>query len=291
MTRIDALPAVFITGASSGIGLACAERLSAGGFRVLAGVRDAAGEARVAERTRGRATAVPLEVTDAASLARAAATAAACGGEGGLAGFVGCAGTARWGPLEVLPPALLRRELEVNVVGTLAATQAFLPLLRLGRGRVVWIGSASGRCALPYTGAYAAGKAALEGLADALRLELRPWSIPVTLVEAGRIDTPLWRKVAAGITELRHLLSPSAAALYAPAFDAAGRGAGRGGGLAPDAVAAAVARALTERRPPARYVVGRDAEWQLLLGRLPAVLRDRALLRRMPGGPRGSVRG
>src|SRR5207237_7486224 len=98
------------------------------------------------------------------------------------------------GPLELLPLSELRKQLEVNVIGQIAVTQAFLPLLRRGKGRVVMIGSLGGRIVTPYTGAYCASKFAMEALTDALRMELRPWHIHVSNVEPGFITTPIWEK-------------------------------------------------------------------------------------------------
>jgi NAD(P)-dependent dehydrogenase (short-subunit alcohol dehydrogenase family) len=292
MSADPAAPAVVVIGASSGIGLACAARLAASGFRVFAGVRDPAAAARVAELTGGRAHPLQgLDITSAPALAHAAAEVEAAVGSAGLAALVNSAGTALWGPLELVELGDLRRELEVNVVGAVAAAQAFLPLLRRGRGCAVFVGSVSGRCALPYTGAYAAGKHALEAVADALRLELQASGVRVVIVEPGRIDTPLWAKIADGIARVRKSLTPASAARYADALDFAARGAAGGGGLEPDAVASTVVRAIGERRPRARYLIGNDARRLLALSRLPARLRDRLLLRRIPGGSHGAVRG
>jgi NAD(P)-dependent dehydrogenase (short-subunit alcohol dehydrogenase family) len=291
---VAALPrgaAAVVTGASSGIGLACAERLAAEGLRVFGGVRDEAGAARVREAAGGRVTPLRIDVADATSLAGAASAVSAAIGSAGLFALVASAGTAAWGPLELLAPEALRRELEVNVVGQVATLQAFLPLLRRARGRIVLVGSISGRAALPYTGAYAAGKHALEAIADALRLELRPFGVAVTIVEPGRIDTPLWRRVAGAVERARRELAPEDAARYGAVYDAAARAAARGGGLPAAAVAAEIAAILAQPAPPARRAIGRDARRALLVSCLPARLRDLWVSRRMPGASRGSVRG
>ncbi|HEX7025290.1 MAG TPA: SDR family NAD(P)-dependent oxidoreductase, partial [Gemmatimonadales bacterium] len=158
------LPAVFVTGASSGIGAACAVRLAGAGFQVFAGVRnEAAGE-------RLRAEAGPalqwllLDVTDSGAIADAADAMRRALGPRGLAGLVNNAGIAVGGPLEMLSSERLRAQLEVNVIGLHAVTRACLPLVRLGRGRIVHIGSIAGRIASPFTGAYAASKHAVEAL-------------------------------------------------------------------------------------------------------------------------------
>jgi NAD(P)-dependent dehydrogenase (short-subunit alcohol dehydrogenase family) len=173
---------VLITGASSGIGAACAKRLAAAGWRVFAGVRRA-GAAPV------ETTEVLLDVTDGGAIARAVEEVG-----GRLDGLVNNAGIAVAAPLEYLPLEELRRQLEVNLVGQLAVTQAFLPALRAGGGRIVLIGSIAGTSALPFLGPYAISKFALEALADSLRVELAAEGIRVSIVRPGTIATPIWSK-------------------------------------------------------------------------------------------------
>ncbi len=178
--------AVLITGASTGIGAACALHLDRLGFRVWAGVRRPSdGEALVGQASR-QLTPIILDVTDSNSIAAALAGVGAGAGGDSLAGLVNNAGIVVAAPVEILPIAELRTQLEVNVIGLVAVTQAALPLLRLGRGRVVNIGSISGRMATPVIGAYAASKFAVEALTDALRVEVQPWGIDVALIEPER---------------------------------------------------------------------------------------------------------
>lgn len=294
-TRVSG--AVVVTGASTGIGEACAQRLAGIGFRVFAGVRREGDGAALVDKARGMLTPVRLDVTDAASVQGAvsqveAAVGAAAGAAEGLAGLVNNAGIAVGGPLELLPVDALRRQLEVNVVGVMAVTQAFLPLLRRGSGgrpgRIVNMGSVSGRLAGPFVGPYAASKFALEALSDALRLELRSWGLHVTLIEPGRIATPIWKKSIAAAEELAARVDPAKLALYQPALDRMRAYTERFGrqGVPPERVAAAVEHALTSPRPKTRYVVGTDARLQILLARfLPDRLRD-ALITRALSLPR-----
>lgn len=176
---------VVITGASTGIGAACALELDRRGFRVFAGVRKAADGLRLHEQASRWLAPLMIDVTDATSIAEAAKTVAAALDGGPLTGLVNNAGIVVGGPLETLPPSEFRRQLDVNVVGQLLVTQAFLPLLRAGRGRIVNIGSFSGRVGVPYSGAYAASKHALKAMTDSLRIELRRWKISVSTVEPG----------------------------------------------------------------------------------------------------------
>lgn len=278
--------AVLVTGASKGIGEACALRLHGMGFRVFAGVRDEAAGAALRARASERLVPLRLDVTDEAAVRSAAAEVAAALGGAGLAGLVNNAGIAVAAPLELIPLPDLRRQLEVNVVGQVAVTQALLPLLRRGRGRIVFIGSIAGRSSLPITGAYSASKFAVEAVAAALRVELRRWGLAVSVVEPGVVATPIWSaSVAAAESRLGELPAESVA-LYRDMIEAARRrvSGNEARGLPPDAVARVVADALTAARPRARYVVGRDARIRLLLERLPWRWRDALIARALGGG-------
>ena len=181
---------VLVTGASSGIGEATALRLARAGWRVLAGVRASADAERLRAAAGERLEPVTIDVTEPATIAAAAEGL----GDEPLHGLVNNAGTALAMPLEFLPLDQFRRQLEVNLVGQVAVTQAVLPNLRSARGRIVNVGSIAGRSSLPFLGAYAASKHGLEAVTDALRVELRPFGITVTIVEPGTIATPIWRK-------------------------------------------------------------------------------------------------
>jgi len=271
----EATTSVLVTGASKGIGEACALRLARRGWRVFAGHRDAADGERLAGLG---LVPVPLDITDSDAVAAAARTIEDATGGGGLHGVVNNAGIAVAGPLEFLPVDALRRQLEVNVIGQVAVTQALLPALRRARGRIVFIGSISGRSALPFTGAYAASKYALEAVTDALRIELMPWGLRVAIVEPGVIATPIW-ETSLGLGEaLLSSMPPEAMVHYGASMPGLRKRAQRGKeGRDPDDVARAVEHALTARRPKLRYVVGTDARIRLALLRLPTRLRDRLI--------------
>jgi NAD(P)-dependent dehydrogenase (short-subunit alcohol dehydrogenase family) len=252
---------VLVTGASSGIGQATAARLARNGWRVLAGVRR---EGAAPEGTEE----VILDVTDPPALKLER-----------LDGLVNNAGIAVAGPLEFLPAEELRRQLEVNVVGQLRMVQLLLPALREAQGRIVNVGSISGRSSLPFLGAYAMSKFALEAMTDALRVELRPWGIHVAIVEPGTIKTPMW-------TRERPDPPPEALTLYGERLAAFREFALKRstGGAPPEAVAKVVEVALTAERPGARYLVGRDARLRAGVERLPERLRDRVYKRVLLGG-------
>ncbi|MFL5841015.1 MAG: SDR family NAD(P)-dependent oxidoreductase [Thermoleophilaceae bacterium] len=161
---------VVVTGASSGIGETSARHLASLGFNVFAGVRSDADAERVAG---ARIEPLRIDVTDQASVDAAAAQVGEAAGNVGLAALVNNAGIAVAGPLEFVDIANFQRQMDVNVTGVLRATQAFLPLIRQARGRIVNISSIGGRVAIPLVGPYAASKFAVEGMSDSLRRELR----------------------------------------------------------------------------------------------------------------------
>ncbi len=261
------LGAVVITGASTGIGEACALHLDSLGYRVFAGIRKAADGDSLRKRASARLTPIRLDVSDEAEVKVAAQNVTEALGGAGLTGLVNNAGIVVSGMLEFLPLDELRHQLEVNVIGQIAVTQAFLPALRKAHGRIVNIGSVSGLISGPFTGAYSASKFALEALTDSLRLELRPWNIHVSIVEPAFIQTPIVGKAMAAADALREQLPEEALQLYGPAVRAVreATAADAAKGAATDVVANAVAHSLSARRPRTRYMVGNPSALQLRL--------------------------
>jgi NAD(P)-dependent dehydrogenase (short-subunit alcohol dehydrogenase family) len=276
--------AVLITGSSTGIGAACALHLDRLGYQVFAGVRRDADGDTLRTQASERLTPIHVDVTDEASIAAAKARLESGTGEGGLAGLVNNAGIAVAGPLEILPLEEFRRQLEVNVVGQLAVTQALLPLLRKARGRIVMMGSISGRLATPFIGAYAVSKFALEAMTDALRVELIPWGIEVSIIEPGSIATPIWEKSRQHSGAIVRRIPPDRRELYHRAYDAMRTAAARAGqsGVPASEVAKTVEHALTARKPRTRYLVGKDAKMRARLSKfLPDRMRDRLILKHL----------
>jgi NAD(P)-dependent dehydrogenase (short-subunit alcohol dehydrogenase family) len=276
--------AVFITGTSSGIGAACALDLVERGFRVFAGVRQPADGERLRQSAGENLVPVLVDVTDEGTIRAAAAEIDAAVGLAGLAGLVNNAGIVVPGPLELLPTSAFRRQLEVNVLGTHAVTRALLPSIRRAQGRIVIIGSISGLVAPPFIGAYAASKHALEGLAAALRAELVPWRIRVSIIEPDSIATPIWEKLDHTMSELDYDGSPEVRQAYDEAFRQVRVGSMRLGrsGSPTSTVVRAVAHALSARWPKAHYPLG----WRPLLAfggarHVPPALLDRILRRSM----------
>ena len=256
---------IVITGTSTGIGRVAAPWLADAGFSVFAGVR------KLSDAPEGHnITPIFIDVTDGDTITAAAQTVANAVGEKGLRGLVNNAGISVPGPLEFLPLDDIRRQFEVNVIGPIAMTQAFLPLLRKSRGRIVNIGSIGGKMSTPFLGAYHISKYGMEALSDSLRMELRPWGISVSLVEPGGIATPFWERGRTSADDLLSRAVPEVTEMYGEAIDAMRSAADtfekRAAG--PETVAKAIHHALTAKHPKTRYLVGMDARAQSILKRV-----------------------
>lgn len=275
---------VVITGASTGIGAACALHLDKLGLRVFAGVRRQADAEALKAAASPRLTAIALDVADALSVSTAASAVAGAVGAAGLDGLVNNAGVVVTGPVEFLPLPELRRQLEINVVGQVAVTQAFLSLIRAARGRIVNMGSIAGRLATPFSGAYSASKFALEALTDALRLELAPWGISVSIIEPGAVATPIWEKGRKSGEAMLAAAAPEALVLYAEAIEAFKKTSEHAAKNAADPldVARAVEHALTAAKPKTRYVIGNRARIGAAMAMLvPDRMRDNMVAKAM----------
>jgi NAD(P)-dependent dehydrogenase (short-subunit alcohol dehydrogenase family) len=268
---------VLVTGASTGIGQACALHLDRLGHRVYAGVRNEPDAQGLRERGSGRIVPVMLDVTDQAKVDAVAKQIA--GHASGLDGLVNNAGIIRGGPVEYLPVAEWREQLEVNVIGQVAVTKAVLPLIRSAGGRVVFIGSISGKLATMMLGPYCASKFALEAIGESLRQELHPWRISVSIVEPGAVKTVMMDKTRQVADRLDRDLPAEARTRYAGHIAALRKfiDVQERRGADAEKVAKAIEHALFSQRPKARYVVGSDARV------------GGALIRWLPGRPREAI--
>lgn len=271
--------AIVVTGASTGIGEASARALAAEGFRVFAGVRKAEDAERLSQVD--GVEPLQIDVTRADDIASAVATVEERVGDAGLWGLFNNAGITVSAPLEFLALQDLRRQFEVNLFGQLAVTQAFLPLLRKSRGRIVNTGSVGGFVATPVLGPYCMTKFAMEAFSDALRMELAPWEIEVSLLQPAAIATPIWDKGVNEAEALRESGPPAMEKLYGPLLERMQRLVGGQGRDAapPSVVAEAVVHAFTAGRPKTRYVMGTGARLRQFLRRLPDRWRDHLMLR------------
>lgn len=280
---------VVITGASTGIGWACAKLLLDRGFRVFGSVRKQADADRLKGELGANFTPLIFDVTDeAAVLAAAREVRSALAGET-LAGLVNNAGIAVSGPVLELAADEFRRQMEVNFIGPIIATQAFGPLLGADpslkgpKGRIVMMSSVAGKNGNPITAPYSASKHALEGLSESLRRELMLFGIDVIIIAPGAVKTPIWDKAE----EVD--ISPYKNSPYLPMLEKIrafmlNLGAT---GLPPEAIAEKVFAALTLPKPKVRYVVAPDPVRQFVAGMLPKRTLDRIIAKRLGLTPQG----
>ncbi len=278
---------VLITGASTGIGYATALRLAGRGIGVFAGVRSGAAAATLESAASG-ITPLRLDVTSATDIATALEFVGQRIGNGFLSGLVNNAAMVNPGPFETLGVDSVRRVFEVNLFGAIALTNAFLPLLRAaaqagGHPRIANVSSIGGRIAFAFTGGYDASKFALTAWSQSLRMELRPWQIPVALIEPGTTRTAIWPKVAAALDRAD---DAEAQRLYPEALAAQRRAVAQLSrmGSTADRVACAIEHALCSRWPRSRYLTG-NARVLRALAWLPDRWREALLVRvlRLPG--------
>jgi NAD(P)-dependent dehydrogenase (short-subunit alcohol dehydrogenase family) len=274
---------IVVTGASTGIGWATAKLLLDRGFRVFGSVRKQTDADRLKGELGASFTPLLFDVTDEpAVLAAARDVRAALNGEK-LAGLVNNAGIAVAGPVLGLSADEFRRQMDVNVIGPIIATQAFGPLLGADTslkgpsGRIVMISSVAGQNGNPLTAAYAASKHAIEGLSESLRRELMLFGIDVIIVAPGAVRTPIWSKAEdVDISSYRN--SPYFPALERMRAFMLQLGAN---GLPPERIAETVFAALTLPRPKVRYSIVPDPVRISMMKTLPKRVVDKIIAKRV----------
>lgn len=283
--RPEAFPyrsTVLISGASTGIGQCCALRLAQSGFQVFAGYRQPEAQ-KTLSALHPAIHPIQLDITSKQSIASAFDQIQESLQGKSFQGLINNAGIVIGGPLESISPERWREQLEVNLIGHIAVTQAFLPLLRESKGRIVNMGSVAGIQALPFVSPYSVSKFGLGVISDALRVELRPWGIQVALIEPGSIQTPIWEKSRLTLeTELENWPA-ELKTLYGSAMRQVKEASLRSGekGISPTEVANAVLHALTAGCPKARYPIGNDAQFRRYFSWLPDRLKDWIITRKL----------
>lgn len=253
---------VLITGASSGIGKAAAQMLQNKGFSVFGGGREF------------------MDINDDDSINKAYTEISQKVGDNGLYGLVNNAGVAVAGPIEFLPIEKLRFQLETNLIAQVKVTQTFLPLIRKAKGRIINISSIAGFTAFPFKGAYCASKHALEAISDSLRRELLPWGINVSIIQPGIIKTPIWEKSFSLLQETICEMNEEARAYYGdycdPLIEKTRKKVERLA-ISPEYVSEAIYKALSDKNPKTRYLVGKDAKFLNFIRILPDSIIDRLI--------------
>ena len=269
---------ILITGCSSGIGLASARPLKARGWRVLATARQSADLERL--RREDGLEALHMELSDPASVAHCAGEALALAG-GRIDALFNNAAFGQVGAVEDLTAAVLRHQLEVNLIGGHELTRLVLPPMRqAGSGRIVNCSSVLGLVSASYRGAYCASKFALEALSDAMRLELAGTGIHVSLIEPGPIATRFVETALARFQSEIDIEGSPHSAIYQARLAAMKAGGKQRFKLQPEAVAAKLVHAVESPRPKARYYVTVPTYVAAAMRRaLPTSLLDRFLKR------------
>jgi hypothetical protein len=272
---------VVITGASTGIGWASAKLLLDRGFRVFGSVRKQADADRLKGEFSTNFTPLLFDITDEAAVKAAAREVrAALNGET-LFGLVNNAGIMVAGPVLELAADEFRRQMDVNVIGLIIATQAFGPLLgsdpslKGKPGRIVMISSVAGKVGYPLLSAYSASKHAIEGLSESLRREMMLFGIDVIIVAPGAVKTPIWSK-AAEVDISAYKNSP-----FFPALERIRKGLQLGGGLPAEKIAETIADALTSAVPKVRYLITPDPMQLVYAAILPKRFADRIIAKRL----------
>ncbi len=287
MNSFKTMQSVVITGASTGIGWATAKHLLHRGFHVFGSVRKQADVDRLKGTFGASFTPLLFDVTDQAAVVAAAQEVRAALDGRTLVGLVNNAGIGITGPLLELSADQFRRQMEVNLIGPIVATQAFGPLLGSDqsltgpRGRIVMISSVSGKAGFPMLSAYTASKHAIEGLSESLRREMMLFGIDVIIVAPGIVKTPIWSK-ADGADMSAYRNSPHFPALEKLCkfmLDLSEAG------LQPERVAERVAEALVSKNPKVRYSIAPDPMQQLVMAVLPKRAVDKIFARRLGLSP------
>jgi NAD(P)-dependent dehydrogenase (short-subunit alcohol dehydrogenase family) len=267
---------ILVTGAAGGIGRQCVARLQHLGFKVLAGVRTE----RDAREFSGAGTdviPVVLDIADDASVRAAVLEIAMHLDSMELNGLVNSAGMIVEGPIDLIPMEQFRKQFDVNVLGLVSITKELLPMLIQGKGRIVNVGAISSFLTMPFYGAISSSKAAVASVSDAMRMELKPFGVEVSLVEPGALRTEIFAKSHALSRNAIESAHPDKVGRYGDAMLAFQRALAVSGASDPEVAVHAIISALTARSPKPRYRVGNGVAMALFLRRLPDRIRDRLL--------------
>ena len=271
-----------ITGASSGVGLACTLMFSENGYKILACVENEHEAQVLKTHVRAPVEILIIELRDQKTIVRAAEKTEQIAGDNGLSCLVNCAAMLHCGPMEYFGRDKWVEQYDVNLFGTVALTRAMLPLIRMAGGRIINIGAVGGGVMLPFFGAIASSKVALEAVNDGFRRELSPWGIHVIIIDPGGIDTPANDKMRESARDYLAALNPEGKQRYGEPMEKFTRWADKmhKRSLKPEQVAGVVLKAIRSKHPKTRYRIGWDSRGLALLKWvLPDRLFDKIILK------------
>ncbi|WP_141430787.1 SDR family oxidoreductase [Bacillus sp. 03113] len=277
MTLGNSKGAIFITGASGGIGSACVRKFTEMGYLVFAGVRNKEKGIQLKKAISTAVVPIEIDITIPSSVQAAAKEVEKFLGNEGIVGLINNAGYIVQGPLELLSPEEIKHQFDVNVFGQITVTQAFLPLLRKVSGRIINVGAVTGKTTIPFLGAISASKHAMESITDAFRVELKPWNIHVSLIEPAAIQTEIFQKSTVDFNHSLKQVPAEKRSLYEKALEAIHSSMANQNASPIHVVVEAIVHAMTATKPHTRYAVGRGAGMFVALRLLPDKLRDKLI--------------
>ncbi|RMG79453.1 MAG: SDR family NAD(P)-dependent oxidoreductase, partial [Bacteroidetes bacterium] len=254
---------VLITGATSGIGLKTALQMAQQGMIVFMGHRD---EKKLPLKKYSNIYPLKLDVRSDDDIKKAYETLYSFLKKGDQLTIVNNAGMTEIAPIESLDRQHWKHILDINTISPFILVRTFLPLLRRYDGKIINISSTSGLVAWPFAGAYAASKFALEAASESLRIELKPFDIPVIVVNPGAIKTPIWKKVEEQANTLPLKLKPYYEGRFKTTLDIILKGI-KNNGISSQVVAAKITKIVLKKKCRSRYLIGRSAYLQYYLNK------------------------
>ena len=271
---------LLITGASTGIGRACALHFDKQGIKIYAGVRNQDDYEDLQQVGSENLQPVILDVCNDSDVEETLKI-ISHDSNNSLFGLINNAGIGISGLIEAIPVAELKRIFEVNLFGLHRVTQAFLPMIRKNKGRIINIGSSSSFMSGPALGPYSASKFALRSYNDALRIEMKAFGVEVSLVAPGPIESAIWEKAIKYKEEIRKKTSPELLKDYDLFVKAGDNLFNQIKPIPAIHVVNAVQHALTAKKPKYVYLVGKNAKMARIFSSLPKKWSDSLFLDRI----------
>ena len=269
---------VLITGASSGIGYATALYLDKVGYKVYACVRKEADKKKLQENSSDKLEALILDVCDLISIQNAFVHIQANTGDSAFH-LINNAGLSINGPLELLDHSDIKKVIDLNLTGLLTVTNIFLPLIRKSKGRIINISSGHGLMAIPDKSVYAASKFGVQAACDSLRVELKPFGVEVISIIVGKVNTSVLGKILDGRSAMIGKANPETYEVYKTLIEYFDKEVKNIPGIEAIKVSETIEKALTDKKPKIKYLIGPGAKKMDILRRFPVKMRDKMLFK------------